>query len=244
MKRIILLLTTIGALLLNKTYAQPPYPFSVNDTVYLTAPAGVTAIVHDDVISAHGVNPHIKWSVVNTNFPTDWLFCTSICDNKYCYIGELLYPPKIAHLMDVSASKTLPFFLSMALNNASTEGNYFLTVQLTDIAEPYSTTETFIVSKGDEGKSVNNEGIASHLNTNDIKIYPNPADNNITVSYPENSGIEKILLFDVTGKLISTNKAQGNNATINLEDLASGVYFIRLLDPNGNTVVNKKFTHL
>ena len=55
-----------------------------------------------------------------------------------------------------------------------------------------------------------------------LKVYPNPAKNEITVEGAEND----ILIFSANGGLVSTTKA-ADKAVINVSSLADGVYVLR-----------------
>ncbi len=67
----------------------------------------------------------------------------------------------------------------------------------------------------------------------DINIYPNPAVDFFMI--PENSGVEKIVIYNIIGRQMRSFKAvDGNKYYIN--DLPEGIYIIRLLNTNGATV--------
>jgi hypothetical protein len=78
----------------------------------------------------------------------------------------------------------------------------------------------------------------STLQTNDIqpttslKVYPNPTSNFITI---ENNNVEQFLsinLLDYAGKQIKSIDPQ--NTSINLSDLAPGIYLLQITTPQGN----------
>jgi hypothetical protein len=73
----------------------------------------------------------------------------------------------------------------------------------------------------------------------DFSIYPNPAENNITLSYALSENQTGIFeLYDLYGKLLMTNILAANtkNSEINISFLQDGVYYCRL---GNNTVVKK-----
>ncbi|MCD4791067.1 MAG: C10 family peptidase, partial [Bacteroidales bacterium] len=80
-------------------------------------------------------------------------------------------------------------------------------------------------------------------NFNNLKVYPNPANNllNISFSLDESQSFD-IKLLSVTGEVVyveSINKFSGNYVnTINLSEIAKGVYFLNLTNNKGT--VNKK----
>lgn len=62
----------------------------------------------------------------------------------------------------------------------------------------------------------------------DIKIYPNPVVNELHVS--SNNTVQQLQIFDMQGRLIMTNQ----NTTINVTELSSGNYFIKIIGENGS----------
>jgi len=82
--------------------------------------------------------------------------------------------------------------------------------------------------------------IVNHSTTPEITIYPNPTDGNFSITFQSaKQEFYKILLQDVTGKIIYTdeyNVAEGfNKIQVSLENFASGIYFLNM---NG-TIVSK-----
>ncbi len=79
---------------------------------------------------------------------------------------------------------------------------------------------------------------------NSIQLFPNPATDNITLKYDlASAGQTSIDVLDMTGRLVKEvyqgNKAMGaQNQNIDLSDLVSGVYFVRL-SLNGEQVVRR-----
>jgi len=77
-----------------------------------------------------------------------------------------------------------------------------------------------------------------------ISVSPNPANNNITISYQlKQSSAVIISVFDITGKLITTLNQSGlaglNQSTIDIANLKGGLYFLQV--NSGQDVVTKKF---
>lgn len=65
----------------------------------------------------------------------------------------------------------------------------------------------------------------------EINIYPNPTNNNICVHINEpNSTNYQIELIDIYGKTIKSSLASSGNNSINLTELPTGIYFIKVID--------------
>ncbi|HEX7412163.1 MAG TPA: glycoside hydrolase family 3 C-terminal domain-containing protein, partial [Bacteroidales bacterium] len=88
------------------------------------------------------------------------------------------------------------------------------------------------------GKEANANGINDVSKLNNIKIFPNPASDNITVSLPES---EKciISIFDLNGKLIQREQYEDKNIHINIKSLSTGLYYIRTELKSG--ILTEKF---
>ncbi|MBN8641209.1 MAG: T9SS type A sorting domain-containing protein [Flavobacteriales bacterium] len=81
----------------------------------------------------------------------------------------------------------------------------------------------------------------ANLNSNDFteavySIFPNPAQNEITIHSQDD--ILNITCFDVLGKKIRVFQISDLNS-INISDLGSGLYFLKLTFANGKTVTSK-----
>lgn len=64
-----------------------------------------------------------------------------------------------------------------------------------------------------------------------VTIYPNPTANVLTVSTP--SGIEKIELLDVSGKIVKLIQGNSNEIRTDISDLSSGMYFVKVYSSLG-----------
>lgn len=68
--------------------------------------------------------------------------------------------------------------------------------------------------------------------TLDIQIYPNPVSEYFSVKLKENDKVETVKIFDTSGKLVKD--IIYNNANINVVELSSGIYFIKVKTSKGN----------
>ncbi|MGI6292756.1 MAG: T9SS type A sorting domain-containing protein [Bacteroidales bacterium] len=94
---------------------------------------------------------------------------------------------------------------------------------------------TDIVAGGEFDVSINN------YNTEEISVYmyPNPANNYLNIN-TFNTNINRIQIFDITGKEINTiNVSNETFSIIDINHLTSGIYFISITTEKGKTV--KKF---
>jgi len=66
--------------------------------------------------------------------------------------------------------------------------------------------------------------------TSIFKIYPNPAQNFITVE--TNTNIGNLYIFDLNGKCVSSNKIISNNSIIDVSQLQKGIYILKYIQNN------------
>lgn len=85
------------------------------------------------------------------------------------------------------------------------------------------------------------EGIEKLENNNNVLVYPNPANDKITIDKPSlnMNKRDEISIYDLQGKLLLKQPLYQTKTDINISDLAAGRYFIKLAGKEG--VVVKKF---
>ncbi len=79
-------------------------------------------------------------------------------------------------------------------------------------------------------------------NTSNLQVYPNPAKDNsyVTLTTPNNKG-GMVNIYNITGKKVMQQfiDAGVSTATIDVDNLASGLYVIRFTDKDGKTEIVK-----
>ena len=221
------------------------------DTVYTTIPIGTS---HEDVFDnitniSYATGLVINWHCVASNFPVDW--CKQgvfgICDNKTCYTNSAdtflwnrannsgtLITSHTIHPYALDTPGQFDMQLSLGPNNSS--GVFYMTINLADYSSSYNKNITFVFNR--QTTAVSNVNKVS----NDILLYPNPAINDLNVVYDESMDIKTIAVYNIIGKVMSVYKVPGTSANLNLENVPSGIYFLRLYNGDGENVVTKKFT--
>ncbi|MES2588388.1 MAG: T9SS type A sorting domain-containing protein [Bacteroidota bacterium] len=108
---------------------------------------------------------------------------------------------------------------------ASSNGEY--SVQITQNSCTI-TSDCFTVS------TLNLENINPQLN---FSFYPNPSSNYIVVNTNENNS--KLIIMDISGKIVLAETLLNKTSTLNIENLADGVYHLRLETESKNSVIQK-----
>ncbi len=73
-----------------------------------------------------------------------------------------------------------------------------------------------------------------------ISLSPNPSKNELFLTSKNTVGNLKIKIFNIEGKLLSTeNIVLENQTSIDVSQLTNGIYFLNIEDENGNTTIKK-----
>jgi hypothetical protein len=72
-----------------------------------------------------------------------------------------------------------------------------------------------------------------------IRIYPNPANNEFSISLDNHLQIQEIEIIDTYGRILKQVEIIKDVLTIDIHDLKSGIYFLRVLDENKNAFFEK-----
>jgi hypothetical protein len=75
------------------------------------------------------------------------------------------------------------------------------------------------------------------LNANNVAVYPNPANDQITFQL-ENNGFE-VIVADITGKMVATANTVADKLTLSLENLNNGIYFYTIKNKDVVIATNK-----
>lgn len=71
-----------------------------------------------------------------------------------------------------------------------------------------------------------------------VKVYPNPATDVVTVEATE--AVESISVYNLSGAAVNaSSNIDGNRATINVSDLAAGIYFVKINNGKAVRIIKK-----
>lgn len=88
-----------------------------------------------------------------------------------------------------------------------------------------------------------NTGIPSMFgNTDNVMVYPNPANNEINIKVSGQAMASTVQVYDITGRAIGTYSIRNNFLTINTQSYTGGLYIYKLLDDSGNELNVGKFS--
>ncbi|MCW3123887.1 MAG: C-terminal target protein [Flavipsychrobacter sp.] len=242
MKKILLsLFTVLAAFSSGMLYAQT-FSFA-SDTVHAVYTGPGLQAIHDDVTATSGT-VNVKYHILNTDFPASWLASAALgmCDAGLCRnnLGDTFLwnnATTTGKSFNCNYTGTDVFDMSLDLS-AAVYGCHWIKVEMTDNALPTSTKiATFIVCKNAPSALQNVAGSDA-----EIKLYPNPARDEINVVYDASIGVKSIAIYNIIGKVVNVYKVPESSANLNIESIPSGIYFVKLYNGNGNVVMTKKFT--
>lgn len=102
----------------------------------------------------------------------------------------------------------------------------------------YTATNTFTVS-GPGSVYATKAGNVSNINTSltatnrqlaEISLVPNPANSKFSVQGIENTNINNLQIFDISGKLLKKATVSATSNSVSTENLKSGIYLINFFD--------------
>lgn len=210
-----------------------------HDTVWFSYTGTSDNIANHISVPSGGPNVTLNWKVVGTNFSTDWIGATGICDNNTCLPGTTVatgsFPTQTSSPYIAGATGDFHMQFNGAIITSSGTNKY-MRVRLINPSTSDTAYQTYIVS-----------AVASSVRTvsrsvDEISLYPNPANNEINVVFDAAADVKSISVHNLIGKVMGIYRVSGNSANLNIENLPSGIYFVRLTNAHGEAVITRKFT--
>jgi len=90
-----------------------------------------------------------------------------------------------------------------------------------------------------EGNSILTTDISDERLINLITLSPNPAKHDISITLSSDFNVYEFNIYNVSGELIINSDNFSLNSTINISELANGIYFIKFYTING--IITKQF---
>jgi hypothetical protein len=217
---------------------------TTTDTV--RAFVGGAAVLHNDITNHTSGTLNLSWHVKITDFPNDWATpgALGLCDGNLCRgnTGDTLLWNVAMHVTGTtftcgySSGTTGTFDYTPDLSAATSPGTHYITVTVSDPASLYSKDITWVINKVPVAVPTVSNAV------NDVSLYPNPAHDEVNIVYDESADIKNIAVYNIIGKVMSVYKVTSTSANLSLENIPSGVYFVRLINSKGGVVMTKKFT--
>ncbi|NQY08618.1 MAG: T9SS type A sorting domain-containing protein [Flavobacteriales bacterium] len=179
----------------------------------------------------------VNWSTVNNS--SSWIKDMQFKDSLNGYIaltsGELLFTANGGSTW--STEYTFPQPVAGASIYITANDEWHLAGNSLD----YSTVPPSYLGFTATSRECDNTLNADILIDPDIfKLYPNPASNNLTISFEPLVNEFQVRIFNVYGKLINTINNVQSNDQINVRELSSGIYFFEIQNVRSNIYFFKR----
>lgn len=83
------------------------------------------------------------------------------------------------------------------------------------------------------------ETIEESMSVNDVSVYPNPSTSILIIDFKNNIKFDNLFVVDIMGRMVHTQKIQGNRMSIPVSSFKQGIYIIKLVA--NDKLVEKKF---
>ncbi len=231
MKKLILGLITL--LSFNQVFAQT-FTTQAGDTAYAAFQnAGTEVKVSNPIVNTTSAPLFLKWRMHASDLNNGWAL-NGFCDNVTCYVqvGNSWY------VSDGYAPSTPGVFYALFDgDNAASNSSAWIQLNVLDTVNTYNKLVTFVATKG------TNNVVNVSRSEDDVVLFPNPARNNLNIVINNNSmGVKSVAVYNLIGKAVSHYRINGNNAKLELTEIPSGIYFVRLMNSKGQVVATRKFT--
>jgi hypothetical protein len=241
MKKLFTIISIGCALVAGKTAQAQSFTVQ-HDTVWITPTGSGITEAHSDITNITGSDITMEWKVIATDFPDDWVDNSGICDNASCYSGSLLWvnatSSGTAHEAIYTPSTLGTFKLQINLDGSTTTGTRYMRARVANKFPSVNDTAyvVFMVTK-------NPTSVGTVKAASEVSLYPNPASTSVNVVYEAAADIKNIAVYSIIGRQMAMYRANGNNsASMNVENMPAGIYFVRLLNSKGDIVATRKFT--
>lgn len=215
--------------------------FSVpHDTAVSYYPNGGTDLkVTNHITNTSGDSlKNLQWRNLGMGtIPTGWDF-VGVCDNYTCW-GTPDVVSGAAHFYSPFANGTVAgHYMSVNIDPNAAVGSYlWVRNEIKNNDDSYTKVITLVAIKN------STTSISNIVSEDDITIFPNPAKSTVNVLYDAKLGIKNIGVYNIIGKMVNIYKVSANSAVLNIDDLPSGIYFLRLYNTQGKVVATRKITH-
>lgn len=246
MKRLCLLMT--GALVYSSV--MQAQDFTLTPAVVYDTTNGVTPYVPGsdeghDYVAMHTVFTNISdqtykftWTNITdtTQNPEGWIL-TGVCDNIVCRaeFGDWYFgTPEQTEDVIPDGNFDMIVHIYAPTNGPNGTGIYKIKIE----TEEQTDTIVYMLTK-EEGLGLS----AISLNDKRVTLYPNPAQTDMQVYIDKGLNAQKLGIFSIVGRQeIVQNIQTGNEVTsVNIGNLAPGMYMVHLTDINGKLITSRKF---
>ncbi|MFN8308555.1 MAG: T9SS type A sorting domain-containing protein [Chitinophagales bacterium] len=169
----------------------------------------------------------VKWKRVNFTIPHGW--DQNICDNYQCYGPAALTQTHTTN--PIMANN--PGLFKMAIKSNCVAGDGVVQVRVWVPGDSANTSRdlTFMPTLGAAANCANVTGIEEHATAAVLSLFPNPTTGIVHLKESDNYNNLRAVVFNVLGNKV-LEADMSNSKVMNLQNLAQGVYMVKLYDDN------------
>ncbi len=178
----------------------------------------------------------VTWDVTAGTHTFKWKYSKdgSVSNGDDCgYLDYILFPT-FSGAKDTKDGITIngtdiPTWLTLTdngngtanLNGTAPEGSAVYDVIIEATENTFTETQEYQVTVDDVVTIKTTEGF--------VNIYPNPVTDVLHIDFSEKSDNDKIIIYDLSGRILSEQKLNSQQNEVNVNNLSSGTYFIELI---------------
>lgn len=220
-------LATFAALLFATTTAITQTSFSVASnsiTIHGDASDNINFYDQIDIDNETGAFLKLTWDRTSMNLPNGWE--SSVCDKSTCY-------PNATSTEDLIFGAWGANYLNVHFYPNGNSGTGDVTIHVYKTNDP--TDETTLTFTG----TTDPVGV-EELKNGAFSLFPNPANSNVHVRMAavavSNQSYE---VLDLSGRVLKQGEVNAGSFTLSVEDLQSGIYFVKVIREGGDSVTRK-----
>ncbi len=183
---------------------------------------------HVDATNNLGTNLVLDYELVSNTLNAAW--SVLVCDNVNCYANAV--PDGT---MDPIATGVTELIFKITLNPMDTPGAGSISYAVWDQNDMNSIDTVTFNFTVEQAVSIAEEQLAAQ-----VKLFPQPSEDVLNIALPESFGRGDVQVFDLNGSIVARQDVSGTSAAIDVAELASGMYILRL--SNDKAVINKRIS--
>jgi len=191
--------------------------------------------IQEENYSSHGISLittdlspiQFQWSLIENTLPEEWSY--SLCDLGGCYVG-IPGEGTMSAITEQEALDGVTAFLKLNITASTFYGEGDVSFYVYESGnQAFGDTISMHLTWTNPSSSIIENSLSS------IEVFPNPA--NRYINFTNFSQAGKVEILTMNGQLVSILENDGSTAEIDLINLPDGVYFAKITNASGESVI-------
>lgn len=197
--------------------------------------ANYCEVLHNYIINNEDSAITFQWQIYEKSLPFGW-FIYGFCDNSTCWTqtSNIVANAAIANSSPINVGDSSEFKPMVAVPSDAEYGVGIIKAKV--FTATHTDTAFFIINRTPTGLSIISQ------KDQRVVIYPNPTSDNVTIFADKNLNAKDVTVYNILGRKILTSSATGEITKLNISQLASGNYMIRITDNAGKVITSRSIT--